>query len=100
MDFLIGRLPKSLSAFGTCHADSHREIEDVAHLNLDFGDGLMASFHVNWLSPVKIRHFIVGGSKKSILYNDLEQDEKRKNYDRRITLNHEAEEQTAGVVGL
>jgi predicted dehydrogenase len=86
MDFLIGRLPKSLSAFGTCHADNHREIEDVAHLTLDFGDGLMASFHVNWLSPVKIRHFIVGGSHKSIVYNDLDAGEKLKVYDRGITV--------------
>src|SRR6202163_2395250 len=59
MDHVIGRLPKSLSAFGTCHADSDRGIEDVAYLNLDFGEGLLASFHVNWLSPVKIRHFLV-----------------------------------------
>ena len=86
MDYLIGRLPKSLSAFGTCHTDKHREIEDVAHLNLDFGEGLMASFHVNWLSPVKIRHFIVGGSQKSIVYNDLEPAEKLKVYDRGITV--------------
>jgi predicted dehydrogenase len=99
MDYLIGRLPRSLSAFGTCHADNHREIEDVAHLNLDFGDGLMASFHVNWLSPVKIRHFIVGGSKKSIVYNDLELDEKLKIYDRGITVNNDAELRHGTLVG-
>jgi predicted dehydrogenase len=99
MDYLVGRLPRSLSAFGTCHADNHREIEDVAHLNLDFGDGLMASFHVNWLSPVKIRHFIVGGSKKSIVYNDLEPAEKLKVYDRGITVNHDPEQQTGVMVG-
>jgi hypothetical protein len=23
-------------------------MQDVAYLNLDFGDGLLASFHVNW----------------------------------------------------
>ncbi len=99
MDFLIGRLPKSLSAFGTCHTDGHREIEDVAHLNLDFGDGLMASFHVNWLSPVKIRHFIVGGSQKSIVYNDLEPAEKLKVYDRGITLNEDPEQRRGVMVG-
>lgn len=99
MDFLIGRLPKSLSAFGTCHADNHREIEDVAHLTLDFGDGLMASFHVNWLSPVKIRHFIVGGSKKSIVYNDLEPGEKLKVYDRGITINQDPEQRRGVMVG-
>ncbi|MEX2286353.1 MAG: Gfo/Idh/MocA family oxidoreductase, partial [Planctomycetaceae bacterium] len=99
MDFLIGRLPKSLSAFGTCHADNHREIEDVAYLNLDFGDGLMASFHVNWLSPVKVRHFIVGGSQKSIVYNDLEPAEKLKVYDRGITVSHDLDARRGVMIG-
>jgi predicted dehydrogenase len=99
VDFLVGRLPKSLSAFGTSHTDNHREIEDVAHLNLDFGDGLMASFHVNWLSPVKIRHFIVTGSRKSIVFNDLEPAEKLKVYDRGITINHDPEQRRGVMVG-
>jgi predicted dehydrogenase len=90
-DYLLGRLPRSLSAIGVCHADRDREIEDVAYLNLDFGGGLLASFHVNWLSPVKIRHFIVGGSQKSIVYNDLEPAEKVKVYDRSISVSQDAE---------
>ncbi|MFN0195652.1 MAG: Gfo/Idh/MocA family protein [Planctomycetaceae bacterium] len=86
LDYLVGRLPKSISAFGSCHTESSKEIEDVAHLNLDFGGGFMASFHVNWLSPVKIRQFLIGGSKKGIVYNDLEVAEKVKVYDRGITV--------------
>ncbi len=99
MDYLIGRLPKSLSAFGTCHADSDSGIEDVAYLNLDFGDGLLASFHVNWLSPVKIRHFLVGGSRKGLVYNDLAPDERIKVYDRGITINHEPEARRGVLIG-
>ena len=99
MDYLIGRLPKSLSAFGTCHADSQSGIEDVAYLNLDFGDGLLASFHVNWLSPVKIRHFLVGGSRKGLVYNDLAPDEKIKVYDRGITVSHDAEARRGLLIG-
>lgn len=99
MDYLIGRLPKSLSAFGTCHANKQDEIEDVAYLNLDFGDGLLASFHVNWLSPVKIRHFIVGGSRKGLVYNDLEPAEKIKVYDRGITVNNDPEARRGVLIG-
>ncbi len=99
MDFLIRRVPKSLSAFGACHADSHRDIEDVAYLNLDFGDGLMAAFHVNWLSPVKVRHFIVGGSKKSIVYDELEPAEKIRVYDRGITVNLDPDQRRGVMVG-
>jgi len=52
MDYLVAGCPRALRLC-TCHADSRNEIEDVAHLNLDFGDGLVASFHVNWLSPLR-----------------------------------------------
>ena len=89
LDYLIGKVPKSLAAFGSCHANP--EIEDVAYLNLDFSVGLLASFHVNWLSPVKVRHFIVGGSKKSIVYNDLDRDQMVKFFDRGIVVNQDAE---------
>jgi predicted dehydrogenase len=99
LDFLLGRLPRSVSAFGTCHADEKREIEDVAYLNLDFSDGLLASFHVNWLSPVKVRHFIIGGSEKSIVYDDLEPAEKVKIYDRGITINDDMEAKRGVMIG-
>ena len=75
-----------------------REIEDVAYLNLDFSGGLLASFHVNWLSPVKVRHFIIGGSRKSIVYDDLDPAEKVKVYDRGITVNGEIEDRRGVLV--
>ena len=99
MDHLVGRLPKSLSAFGACHADNQSEIEDVAYLNLDFGGGMLASFHVNWLSPVKIRHFVIGGSRKGLVYNDLLPDEKIRVYDRGITISHDPEAKRGVLVG-
>ena len=99
LEYLVGRLPKSLSAFGTSHADNVREIEDVAYLNLDLGNGLLASFHVNWLSPVKVRYFIIGGSRKSIVYDDLQPAEKVKVYDRGITINGDVEARRGVLVG-
>jgi predicted dehydrogenase len=98
LDYLVGRLSRSISAFGTCHADNVTEHEDVAYLNLDFGRGFVASFHVNWLSPVKIRHFIVAGSKKSIVFNDLEPAEKVKVYDRGIKVSHDPEARRGALI--
>jgi predicted dehydrogenase len=99
LDYLIGSLPRSISASGACHADGDNDIEDVAHLNLDYGNGLLATLHVNWLSPVKIRHFIIGGSKRSIVYNDLEPTEKIKVYDRGITIDQDAEKRRGVLIG-
>jgi len=84
VDHLVGRLPKSLSAFGAAHAGNG--IESIAYMSLDFGDGLVANFHVNWLSPVKIRHTMLGGSRRSLVYNDLDPVEKIKVYDSGITI--------------
>lgn len=82
IDSLVRRLPEAVWAIGASHAGN--ELEDVAYLHLDYGDGLLASVHVNWLSPVKIRHFMVGGSRRSVLYNDLDRSEPVKVYDRGI----------------
>ena len=75
--------PGSLSAFGACQPRA-RTLEDVAYLNLDFGEGLLATLHVTG-SPGEGSALIVGGSKKSIVYNDLDQSEKVRVYDRGIT---------------
>ena len=50
---------------GAAHADPG--IEDIAYLNVDYGERLMANFHVNWLSPVKVRQMIVGGGERSLI---------------------------------
>jgi predicted dehydrogenase len=84
VDYLLGRLPRSVAAMGSSHTGA--DLEDVAYLNLDFGNSLLASFHVNWLSPVKVRHLLIGGSKKGLVYNDLNPWEPIKVYDRGITV--------------
>src|SRR5687768_13754085 len=53
---LLGQDPETVQATGACHTGNH--VEDVAYLTLDFGHHLLAHFHVNWLSPVKVRHMI------------------------------------------
>ncbi len=90
VDFLLGKLPKSVAAMGSRHVDP--ELEDVAYLNMDFGKNLLASFHLNWLSPVKIRHLIVGGSKKGLVYNDLNPWEPIKIYDHGVQVNPTTED--------
>ena len=46
----------------------------------------MAHFHVNWLSPIKVRKVLIGGSDKMIVYDDMENVEKVKIYDSGIDL--------------
>ncbi len=90
LDFLIDEKPISVSAHGVSHAGNN--LENVAYVSLRYTTNLIAHFHVNWLSPVKIRKTIIGGSEKMIEWNDLEADEKIKIYDKGIQIEKESKE--------
>lgn len=84
LDFLIDKKPISVSAHGVCHAGN--DIENIAYVSLRYANSFIAHFHLNWLSPVKIRKTIIGGSEKMLVWNDLEPAEKIKVYDQGITV--------------
>lgn len=85
MDCVLKEKPCAVSAAGMSHVAG--EPEDIAYLTLFFPGKMMAHVHVNWLAPVKIRRTLIGGSKKMILFDDLEPSEKVRIYDHGITVN-------------
>jgi predicted dehydrogenase len=85
MDYVLQREPLAISAVGASHAGNH--IANMAYMILRFPDNLLAHFHVNWLAPVKIRLTLIGGSKKMVVYDDVEPSEKIRVYDKGIVLN-------------
>lgn len=83
MDHLIGKKPTAITAHGSVHFDGG--YEDIAYICVEFeGNGFIAHFHVNWLSPVKIRKTLISGDKKMLVWDDLDADEKVKIYDRGV----------------
>jgi len=54
-----------------------------------FNGNLIAHFHVNWLSPVKVRRTLIGGDRRMLVYNDMEPSEKVRVYDRGIRVTTE-----------
>lgn len=84
MEHLVRERPVSVCATGSCHVGNGHE--NVAYLTVYFPSGMIAHFHNNWLSPVKIRTMLVGGSKKTIHYDDMEVSEKVKVYDRGVDI--------------
>lgn len=84
MDFIVGEKPMSVVATGSSHTASR--LEDVAYVTVKFKGDMIAHFHVNWMSPVKIRKIIIGGSKKMVVFDDLDPSEKIKIYDKGIKL--------------
>jgi len=81
IDHLLGRAPIEVGAVGQAHVNNR---EDVGLATLNYGDRVLASVHVNWLSPVKIRQMVIGGARKSLVMNDLDPTEPIRVYDRSI----------------
>lgn len=84
MDSVLPTKPIAISTTGISHVPG--QPENVAYITLFFPDRQIAHIHVNWLTPVKVRHTLIGGSEKMILYDDLEPSEKLKVYDKGITV--------------
>ncbi len=64
------------------HANLQRSIEDVAHLDLEFDDGMNAHIHVSWLHPCKTRRVTVIGDVRMAVYDDVNKPEMLKIYNK------------------
>lgn len=83
MDYLIGKKVVAVSGNGIANYYEH---ENIAHIAVYFEDNCFAHFHVNWTSPVKIRRMLIGGKKKMLVFDDMENFEKVKVYDSGIEM--------------
>jgi predicted dehydrogenase len=84
MDYLIPGKPCAVSA--TAARQVAGQTENIAYITVFFDNDVLAHVHANWMSPVKIRHTLIGGTKKMIVWNDLEPEEKVKVYDSGVEL--------------
>jgi predicted dehydrogenase len=85
IQYIFDEDPVAVSATAASHVPGSPE--NMAHITLFFRSHCIAQISVNWLSPVKVRQTFIGGSRKMIMYDDLEPTEKIKVYDKGITLN-------------
>jgi len=83
LDYLTGEYPSAVSASGTNHFPGTPE--NLAYITLFYPSGMIAHANVSWLAPVKVRQILIGGSKKMIIYDDLEPSEKIKVYDKGVS---------------
>jgi predicted dehydrogenase len=98
VNYLCNRNPISISATGMKHLGS--PFENIAYVSIRFEGNFIGHFHFNWLSPVKVRTTLVGGSQKMIVYNDLETSEKVKVYDRSASMNHAPDDRERLLTGF
>ena len=80
--YIMGSPPVSVNCQGKSHVTPG--VEDVITMCLEFPNGGFATILNSWLDPNKVRRMTFVGSKKMLLYDDLEPLEKIKIYDKRV----------------
>lgn len=80
--YLLDEVPLSVNCQGKSHIGQQRE--DVTNMTINLSNNTFAIIHSSWLDPVKTREMTFVGTKKMLVYNDLEQIETIKIYDKRV----------------
>jgi len=80
--YLMGEAPDQVSATGAAYL--HNGVEDTVFANLHFPSGRMANIHVSWLDPHKTRKFTIVGTKKMLVFDDMQATEKVWIYDKGV----------------
>ncbi len=78
--YLLGETPDSVSANGAAYVTPG--VQDTVFANLHFPSGKMANIHVSWLDPHKTRKLTVVGTKKMLVFDDMQATEKIAIYDK------------------
>jgi predicted dehydrogenase len=89
LDFIIpgGLQPQSVSAQGADPLRSGKAC--VGYLSMPLSGGALAHIHVNWLSPTKIRQMVIGGSRKTLIWDDLNPQQRLSVFDRGVDLDRQ-----------
>ncbi len=85
INYVIKNKPLALTAQGMDHVG--RGHENLAYITMYYSRNLIVHVNVNWLSPVKVRTTMICGKKKMLVWDDLEDDERIKIYDKGIDVN-------------
>jgi len=88
-DFVLpgGLTPLGVSAHGADPLGAGKAC--VGYLTLPLAGGAMAHVHVNWLSPTKIRQMVIGGTERTLVWDDLNPQQRLSVYDRGVDLVHQ-----------
>jgi len=89
IEYILPDPPVEVSATGLCHVSGAPE--DIAYVTALYEHAMIAHVNVNWLSPVKVRRTLIGGSRQMIVYDDIESSEKIKVYDKGVVVNNGAD---------
>jgi predicted dehydrogenase len=87
-NYLLGAHPVAVAATGRCVLQ--KGIEDVAFLTLHYPGDIVCHAHVSWLNPRKVRQLTIVGDSKMSVWDDMNNLEPIRYYDKGITASHYA----------
>lgn len=101
LDFVLpgGLTPNTVSATGSDPLGAGRAC--VGYLSMPLRSGGIAHVNVNWLSPTKIRQMVIGGSRRTLVWDDLNPQQRVAVFDRGVDLAtqaHDAKQREAATV--
>jgi predicted dehydrogenase len=82
LNYTLRAVPLRISAHGGAYV--RPDVQDVAHLTLQYPGGILAHLHLSWLSPSKIRRFTLIGNRQMVVYDDVAATEKIRIYNRGV----------------
>lgn len=72
VQYLLDQEPVAVSATGHAYVQQEKNLHDVTHLTLMFGDGKMAYITSSWLDPEKVRLTKIVGSERMVVFDDMD----------------------------
>lgn len=97
LDYIMPERPSAVSAVAVDPVGT--QPASIGYLTLYYPSSAIAHVHASWLAPVKLRQTLIGGSRRMIVYNDLEPSEKIRIYDKGIQFAETEEEEYRLRVG-
>src|ERR1700692_3849962 len=79
---ILEEFPQVVNCQGNAHVTPG--IEDVTNISLSFRNKRFATIQSSWLEPRKIREMTIVGTRRMIVYDDLQTHEKIRVYDVRV----------------
>src|SRR5438477_12386330 len=79
---ILGEFPVAINCQGNAHVTPR--IEDVTNMSLSFRNKRFATIQSSWLEPRKVREMTIVGTRRMIVYDDLQTHEKIRGYDVRV----------------
>jgi predicted dehydrogenase len=89
VNFLTRERPTLVQAIGASHPPGG--LASIGVLTLRYASGLFVHINCSWVSPVKIRHMLIGGDRRMIVYDDLNANEPVKIYDSGVVARNDEE---------